>query len=558
MHEDSATLVGPGWEVTDRLAVRGRAFDRAGGSIDLLEAYRGASTLESMIETTRRLVGFFGVIRETEEAFYLACDIARSVPLYFTESTPVSVADTVHGPEVVPTGSGFDPVAESEFALTRYVTRGETLLPSVKSVRAGEVVRVPKDAPSSSDRRRYDRYRPSTGVDGDEAAYLAEMGDVLAAVFDRAASVIGDRPVVVPLSGGVDSRLVATMFAERGCEVHAFTFGRRGHADVEVSRDVADALGIDWAWVEYTPTRWHEWYHSDARRAYHDYAFDYDGLPFLAEWPAVRELLADGRLPRDAVVCPGHTVATPSERVPDEWVDAPPSEAAVVEYILDSHYDLWEWDDPGARAVFKRRIAADAGLDAGDRGAAGAAAYERWEWTTRMTTFTTGDLRLYDWFDLDWWLPLWDPEFVRFWASVPLGLRHGKSLERTFTSRKYARVAGIDAASASRTDREWTPFDQIRRTFREHPLSALGGGFESWLGAQANPRSRWERWGNYPLGWYGVIRERHADRFADAKSLYALRTLAAVGRISFDPPRIVDPPLRRNLELPPSGGTLDP
>lgn len=557
MDEDVATFHGSDWEFADGLAVRGRGFDATGAEVDLVQLYRGVDSYESIIQTTRRLSGFFAAVRETTDAIYLVCDLARSIPLYFSDTATASVSDTATGAAATEREVEFDPIAESEFVLTRYVTRGETLLSTVKTVRAGEVIRIPRDDPSSFDRTRYARYRPTTQLDGNRNPLLDRMTDVMDAVFGRTAEIVGNRPVVVPLSGGIDSRLVATMLVEQGCDVTGFTFGRRGHADVEVSRNVARALGIDWEWVEYSPERWHEWYHSADRLAYHDLAFNYDSLPFLAEWPAIRELLHSSRLPENAVLCPGHTVATPSERVPEHWLDTTPGEKEFLDYVLDQHYSLWDWDDTNMRRAFESRIVADASLGPLESGADAAAAYEQWEWTTRMTTFTSGDMRLYDWFDLDWWLPLWDPAYVRFWSSVPLRLRHGKSLQTAFTIQKYAEVADIDPSSASQTDQGWTPFDQVRRTFRTHPIAAFEDGFESWLGAQAQPRSRWERWGNYPLGWYGIIRERDADQFTAAKNLYALRTLEAIDQLSFDPPWIADPPLTRDIDLPPSGADTD-
>ncbi|PSQ15923.1 asparagine synthase [Halobacteriales archaeon QS_8_69_26] len=548
---EEATLVGPGWTAGSGVAVRGRAFDGRDREADLRSVFEGLGSLREVAETADRLGGFFAAVVDVGDAVVLACDHAGSIPLYFTSEDPLRVGDCVSGFPGLATEE-FDPVAASEFALTRYVTRGETLLPAVRSVRAGEAVRVPREDPAGFERRRYARYRPTNRSDGDREDLLDRMGDVLGRVFDRAESLAGGRPVAVPLSGGVDSRLVATMLVERGVEVVAFSFGVHGHADVEVARDVADALGIRFEAVEYSTDRWHDWYHSADRRAYSSFAFDYDSLPFLAEWPAVRELLADGRLPRDALVLPGHTVATPSERVPAAWTDGTPDREDVVEYVLDRHYSLWEWDDPAFRSDFADRIAADADLGPVASGPEAAAAYEGWEWTTRMATFTNSDARVYDWFDLEWWLPLWDPEYVAFWASVPLDHRRGKALQTEFATRKYAAVAGVDHEEAERTDADWTPFDQVRRTQRTDPVRAATGDFDDWLGAQSVPRSRWEEWGNYPLGWYGAIPEAAADRFAAAPTLYSLRTLSALGLLSFDPPAVTDPPLSSTVELPPT------
>ncbi|QKY20304.1 asparagine synthase [Halolamina sp. CBA1230] len=509
--------------------------------------------------------GFFAAVVRLPDATALICDTARSVPLYFSNAGISDVGTELAAADP----AAYDPVAASEFALTRYVTGGETLRPEVRGVCAGEMVVLPDDG-SGIERTQHSRYRP-TAETGDPAVgvergdLLDRFGGVVGNVFDRVVAVADGRPVAVPLSGGWDSRLIATELVDRGVEVVAFTFGAAGHADVEVSRDVADALGVEWHWVEYTTERWRDWYHSDARRAYHDYAFGFDSLPFLAEWPAVDELTESEALPEDALVCPGHTVATPSERVPAAWVgDDTVTREDVVGHVFDSHYALWDWDDPELRERFAARIAEVAGLDSagGERGDTAplggdeaAAAYEQWEWATRMSTFTNADCRLYEWFGYDWWLPLWDPEYVELWGSLPLSVRHDKSLQRCYARKRFAEVAGVDDATAARTDRDWTPFDQLRRRFdrapeRTHPDYSGEKGFEAWLGGQAVPPAAMESRGNYPLRWYGVFPEDAEALFAPARSLYALRTLRELGHVSFDPPR-ADVSISGMLSLPP-------
>jgi asparagine synthase (glutamine-hydrolysing) len=571
-------LTADGWTRDGNAIARGRAFDPDGRPVAPEAAFADCESADAVAETAAELTGFFAAVVRVSDARLLVCDLARSIPLYFTVE-PQSVVSDVATTLAPMDPATYDPTAASEFALTRYVTRGETLVPDVKAVHAGEVVSIPDGRASDVERERYARYRPTTDIGAGvetgvsasrtRAELLDELASTMSRVFDRVARVAGGRTVLVPLSGGWDSRLVATELAARDADVVAFTFGAHGHSDVEVSRDVADALGIRWEWAAYTTDSWHAWYHSSMRRQYHGYAFNFDSLPFLAEWPAVHELLAGDRVPDDSLVCPGHTVATPSERVPDAWVPsgegsgegdtaAPVTSQEVIDHILETHYTLWEWEDPAYRERFADRIRST--VDLPTRGLSGpeaAAVYEQWEWDTRMTTFTNADCRLYEWFGLDWWLPLWDRDFVDFWSSVPLSHRHRKSLQREYCRRRFADVADVETDRASRTDRDWTPSEQVRRTFETRPERPLiereassEAGFESWLGAQAVPDETVESRGRYPLRWYGIYPKDAEERFGSAKNLYALRTLAELGLVSFDPPRAAVP-LDGLISLPP-------
>lgn len=86
-------------------------------------------------------------------------------------------------------------------------------------------------------------------------------GSVEAALHRRGA----DPVVLVPLSGGLDSRLLAATAVEAGASVDAFTFAREGAdaADMAIAREVARALGVPWRSLSLEP----DWLAAHARRA---------------------------------------------------------------------------------------------------------------------------------------------------------------------------------------------------------------------------------------------------------------------------------------------------
>jgi asparagine synthetase B (glutamine-hydrolysing) len=82
-------------------------------------------------------------------------------------------------------------------------------------------------------------------------ALLQAWRDSFAALVRRAAS----RRIVVPLSGGLDSRLLAATAAELGASLETFTFGQRNASgaeppDVTIARQVAGSLSAPWRFLE--------------------------------------------------------------------------------------------------------------------------------------------------------------------------------------------------------------------------------------------------------------------------------------------------------------------
>jgi hypothetical protein len=74
---------------------------------------------------------------------------------------------------------------------------------------------------------------------------------------------------LLPLSSGLDSRLVAAVGAEVGASMHAFSWGEPGSTDVVYARQIAKLLGISWKRIDlprdflrtYTP-HWADWFGS--------------------------------------------------------------------------------------------------------------------------------------------------------------------------------------------------------------------------------------------------------------------------------------------------------
>ena len=74
---------------------------------------------------------------------------------------------------------------------------------------------------------------------------------------------------ILPLSSGLDSRLIAAVAAEVGADVHAYAWGASNATDVVYSRQIARTLGFPWKRIDlpknflqkYTP-HWADWFGS--------------------------------------------------------------------------------------------------------------------------------------------------------------------------------------------------------------------------------------------------------------------------------------------------------
>ena len=52
-------------------------------------------------------------------------------------------------------------------------------------------------------------------------------------------------------------------------------------------------------------------------------------------------------------------------------------------------------------------------------------------------------VRVYEFYGYDWWIPLWDKEFMYFWEKVPLRLRKGREWYLEYVKQVFAESSVI-------------------------------------------------------------------------------------------------------------------
>lgn len=512
-HHTGRTAHATGWAWSGEALLQGEAL-AAGFAADL--------------PAMDALNGSFAAVVDTPEGVHAVADATRSIPLFaHAADSLLTLSDEAalvapHGPP--------SPEAVLEFAAAGFVTGPRTLLPGMEALQAGERATWPGDG-GAPRRTRYAAYRCTYDRDASLAEHVALLDEAVLAAFRGALASIGDRQVVVPLSGGLDSRLVAATLRRLGREgVLCLSYGRPGNWESARSKAVAARLGYPWAFVPYNGEDWRRAHRSPEMQAFWPFASNAVSLPLPNEWLALDALRSDPRVEPDAVFMPGHTGDFLCGGHLRYLLDPAwnPQPADFVGGVLRKHFGLWSdlLDAPGTRALFAARVAEAVG-EPGPRPEARAAAYEAFEWQERQAKFIVNAVRLYEFRGFDWRLPLWDRRLMDFWARVPLALKMGKFLYRSYLAQRDPFGVFADAAPTG----PWQP---------GAPRTRPAPGTARWRLAQF--RRHAADYARHPLGLARahratryVLREpekRHSDALLAAEVLRALHgvDVAAVRR----------------------------
>lgn len=431
--------------------VLGRVSDGRGwlSEKDISKLFLTPQTAEEWVCILERMNGFFAIFRMVDDRLVAAVDRIRSIPLFYGVSDGVTYfGDNAEWVRQRIGDDQTDPVSREEFELTGYVTGSETLYPNVRQLQAGEVLLIDeKNGMPVLKTYRYYRFLHNRTEQTRESQLRERLDIVANNSVRRLAEYANGRQIVIPLSGGYDSRLIATLLKRIHYDnVLTFTYGTLGNRESACSQRVAHSLNYPWHFVEYSREKWRMAWNTEARRQYSRWASGLSSLPHLQDWLAVREMQKQRCIHNDCVFAPGHSgdfVA--GSHIPSEvFVATTGNRDSMAEMIFRNHYNIQpiktSFESESKGNWLKRildRCEANLILTPFDM----ANYFEKWDWQERQAKYIVNSVRVYEFFGYDWWLPLWDSEFISFWQDVPLELRKGRRwyinyVEHEFNSQR--------------------------------------------------------------------------------------------------------------------------
>jgi len=433
------------------------------------------------------LNGFFALVWHSPEKVVIAVDRVRSIPLFYGSSHGrVFISDDAEWVRQQVGDVSMDAVAREEFRLAGYVTGSATLYPGVKQLQAGEMLQVTAAVPTPVlQTYRYYRFVHEEVSHYDELMLRSRLDASAVAATQRLIDHAAGRQIVIPLSGGYDSRFIALMLKRLGYKnLMTFTYGIKGNKESGYSRQVAAGLDLPWHFVEYSEGQWRKAWHTEERHRFQRWASGWTSLPHVQDWIAVRSLKQRRIVDEDCVFVPGHSgdfVA--GSHIPRDAFQGNPVDAnLLVRRILERHYVVAaSGQTPDQKqAVWGQRILHRAGVGHVATHAGFADAFEAWDWQERQAKYIVNSVRVYEFFGFDWWLPLWDAEFMAFWQDVPLVLRKERRWYLEHVQRQYALQTGAREATVLGNSSDIHPFGQLARSLlkrfppeAKHHLKAL-------------------------------------------------------------------------------------
>jgi|SRR5690554_1224128 len=410
----------------------------------------------------RKINGFFSVILHHNESIYLISDKLRTRPFFYSNKPSKVISDNFYSIFDNSDQHVLDYLSCEEYLHTGYVTGCETLAKNIYQVEAAQIVKIDKKGELS--RKNYWYFVPERNLikENKKEYWYKELDTALKQATERLLKLANGKQIVIPLSGGYDSRAIALYLKKSGYKnIICFTFGRNNSHEVAMSQRIAKALDLEWHNVEYTRAMWDSIKISTDFSDYIDRISSGVSVANIQVYPAVKNLVQKGVINKDAIVVPGHTGDFVSG---GHFTEYDLDRSVICDYakkiITKRHYN--QSKDAISHELFSKISCSDFfnkinGCNVNNE----VVIAEAWECRERQSKFISNSNRYYDFFGLSWWMPFWDNDFIDVWEKVPYELRLNTVLWNDFVNEKMVDFAGV-AAPIGRSDAKKNIIQKIK------------------------------------------------------------------------------------------------
>lgn len=200
---------------------------------NLVKYFSGIDTPEAFESILISANGQFSVVIETAGRIFAATDRIRNFPLFYTHfDGHYIISDDCYSLAGIMPDRSFDQNSVNSFMAAGYVINNRILLKEIYQVEAGSYVILG----TVSESKFYYDSGHSELIETNITEGAKKFQGLLNTVFKEHLGALKNRFIVIPLSGGYDSRVVAAMVkAYHPGNVLCYTYGSRNNPEVQIA-----------------------------------------------------------------------------------------------------------------------------------------------------------------------------------------------------------------------------------------------------------------------------------------------------------------------------------
>jgi len=384
-------------------------------------------------EWVNGLNGHFAFILISSSSIFATVDKVNTTPLFYSSNSDdfflANKASLIIN-QSSDTKKIVDTQASLEIAMSGYTIGRKTLYHELFQLTSGECLYFEK---GSLNRVFYHTYSPWNVKDRSEEELKKDFNASLNLTMEELVDSINGRQVVIPLSAGNDSRLVASGLKHFGVEnVLCFSYGRSGNFESKMASLISQKLGYDFKHIDISDSNKKKFFKS---KKYKDYVDDYDSyssIPAVQDIAEICYINQKNLIAEDAIIINGNTGDYISGGHLFQSKSLNANKDDILRQFSLKHYSLWgKLNTHNNHSLIKEQLvkmSESRKIVSFFNNADSPFFFEALEYLGRQSMYVVNQQEAYDFNNYDWRLPLWSDNFLSFWESVPYEHKVGQRL----------------------------------------------------------------------------------------------------------------------------------
>lgn len=463
--------------------------------------------------------------------FTLACvDHISSYPIYYTKNNnSLFFAPNIYDLNIDLKNNNFNKQSELEILMAGYVTEDRTLIKNIFQLEAGSFAISPEKKIID-----YYLHYPSKNLNvSSDIKLIKDIDEILNNIFKNIYNKYADYKIIVPLSGGLDSRLILGKLKEIGFNnITAISYGPKYNSEAKLAKIVAKKLNIPWLFLVSKKKIAKKLFYLEEFANYLKYSCNYSRSPNMQEFHFLYDLSEKKIINKKTLIINGQTGDFISGgHIPKSLILNPESKENMIKYIIDKHYSLWQNLRTGNNLDkiinLLNNYKSFENINLLENKLNYAYMYNLWEWRERQSKFVINQQKIYDFYNVYWELPLWNAQFINFWRNLPLKHLENKKLYIKYLDHwNYKNIFLDKKINYTRLDRQeinrWPGFSYFLFIIGKVLGLLFGKNFKYFY---YNYFKYFGHYSNYyqSFGYRQYL--KHAKNIRNPQSLFALKYL---------------------------------
>ena len=374
-----------------------------------------------------KLENNFSIIMKRKNEIYAFSDKIKSFPmLYYKDKCRFLLFENFKLIKNCKLDFTIDKKQILYFSMSGYTISNNTIYKNIKPIKQGTFIHFFKNTVKEYEYFYFNNKKTKKDLNIKEKLKKINENIILKLIAS-----CQDKQIVIPLPAGYDSRFILTGLKKYGYKnISTFSYGRKNNREEKIAKELTSFMKIPWIYIPYTNKKLQKIKNSKQHRDYEAYADNLTSIHFPQDFTAIKYLHDNNLISRDCVIVNGQLGDFISgNHLPNiKYIKKNATKDLIYQYIY-KHLNLWNsYYLKNKNKIYYQILNIINKKKFKHEKESQFKIFENLEFENRQCKYVINGQRLYEFFNYEWRLPLWDSEYLNFWSSIPLELKLNQKL----------------------------------------------------------------------------------------------------------------------------------